>query len=273
MEEVRAFVDLGPRIANTEGGERAAAYLLQRFTELGVTARIDAFEDEMPGGTGTFRNVIARIPGVHHRRMVVIGSHFDTKSGLGEDYVGANDSGSSTGAMLELARLAGAQARTSPLPCDLVFVAFDGEECVESYGPRDGFHGSRRFVEQLVASNQIKWVRAFILLDMIGDRDLTMTVPLNTTPELATLAFDAATEEGVRDKFMIFEAQVWDDHTAFMKRGIPAIDLIDFHFGSGPGLNDYWHTPEDTLDKLGADSIQAVGRVTIRMINALMNDL
>lgn len=273
MREVQAFVDLGPRVAATASGERAAVYLVERFGELGMTARIDAFEDEAPGGKATFRNVIARVPGTNPRRMLIIGSHYDTKKNLGDDYVGANDSGSSTGALLELARLAAENARTSPPPGDLVFVAFDGEECAVSYGPQDGFHGSRRFVRQLIASNHVGRVRAMILMDMIGDRDLSVTIPVNSASDLAALAFDAATEEGVREAFTIFEQAILDDHTAFSAVGIPAIDLIDFQFGSRPGEHDYWHTTEDTMDKLSADSLQVVGRVVIRMINELMNDL
>jgi len=83
------------------------------------------------------------------------------------------------------------------------------------------------------------------------------------------VAFKAAEAEGVRSQFGILKTAILDDHVPFLERKIPAIDLIDFQFGSAPGLNDYWHTDADTMDKLSAESLETVGRVVLRMLEEL----
>ena len=265
LEEVRKFVELGPKEPGTPGAEQAAAYLLARLKELGVEAEIQEFTDATPVGELTFRNVLGRIPGTGGR-ILLLGSHYDTKVGI-EGFVGANDSGSSTGLLLELARVLQAGA---PHAMEIRFAFFDGEESRQRYGPNDGFHGSRHLAETMEADGSLANVAAMILLDMVGDRDLTITIPRNGTPWLAALAFDAARAEGAREKFQLYPYTVGDDHEEFFARGVPAIDLIDFQFGSAPGKNDYWHTAEDTLDKLSAESLGIVGRVAARMADDVL---
>jgi glutaminyl-peptide cyclotransferase len=269
MAEVEALVALGPRVAGTAGAARAATHLQERFAQLGLAAGIDAFEDDTPSGPAVFRNVIARIPGRGSEAEIVVGSHYDTKGGIADDFVGANDSGSSTGLLLELARVCRNAAGPRGWEATLVFVAFDGEECAARYGPRDGFHGSRHFVRQLQQAGRTHQVRAMILTDMIGDRDLRVTLPRNASSPLKTLALDAAAQHGVRHLFGLYPGQIGDDHVAFLQAGIPAIVLIDFAYGSAPGRNDYWHTTQDTLDKLSPNSLQAVGDVVLLMIDTL----
>lgn len=266
LDSVRSFLAVGPRAANTPGAARAAEYLRARLGEAGVAAAVDRFEDAIRDGTGVFYNVTARIPG-SSGRTVVIGCHFDTKTGLGEPFDGANDSGSGVGVLLELARVLKAAGGAR----DEVVLAFlDGEESVREYSARDGLHGSRRLARALTAPGAgATNVRAVIILDMIGDRDLTVTIPANSTPYLASKVFEAARQEGVRDRFSLLRMEMIDDHEPFFNAGLPAIDLIDFQYGSAPGKNDYWHTSADTIDKLSAASLQAVGRVVIRVLNSL----
>ena len=264
LEEVRQLVELGPRDAGTPGAERAAAYLLGRLQAVGVEAQIQVFQEASPTGVLTFRNVLGRIPGTSDR-IVLLGSHFDTKVGI-EDFEGANDSGSSTGLLIELARVLKANA---PHGAEIRFAFFDGEECQVEYGPEDGFHGSEYVAKSMAEDGSLSNVVAMILLDMVGDRDLMITIPRNGSPELMALAFEAARAEGVRNHFGLYPGMISDDHTAFLKRGVPAIDLIDFYFGSAPGKNDYWHTAQDSMDKVSAESLEKVGRVTVRMVEAL----
>ena len=265
LEEVRAFLAVGPRDAGTPGAERAANVLADRLRALGVEAAIQEFREPSPLGPETvFRNVLGRIPG-RTDRIVLLGSHYDTKAGI-PDFVGANDSGSSTGLLLELAR---AFAAGAPPELEIRFAFFDGEESRIEYGPTDGFHGSRHLARTMAADGSLSNVVAMILLDMVGDRDLTLTIPRNCTPWLVSAAFAAARAEGVRERFQLYPYNVGDDHVAFFERGVPAINFIDFEFGSGPGLNDYWHTPADTLDKVSAESLDLVGRVAARLVAAL----
>lgn len=260
--EVEQFVALGSKVPGTEGARRAAMALINRLTSLGVTAERDEFRDSVPGGTGTFINVTATLPGTKPG-LIILAAHWDTKSGI-EGFVGANDSGSGVGVLLALAPILKSGTKERPS----VMLAFlDGEECQVAYGPNDGLHGSRHLVAGLVATGRARVVRAMILLDMVGDRDLNVAIPRNGTPELISAVFKAAEANGVREKFSLAGNAVLDDHQPFLDAGMPAVDLIDFDYGSAPGLNDYWHTPADTLDKLSPASLEAVGRVVLRMLN------
>ncbi len=264
--EVAALVALGPRDAGTEGAARAADHLGARMRALGLEVETDEFADAVPGGTAVFRNVIARVPG-RGRGIVVLGSHYDTKAGVGDGFQGANDSGSSTGLLLELARV----MRAAPtLRASIWFVFFDGEEARERYGPRDGLHGSRRLAGRLVAEGRRDDVLGVIVLDMVGDRDLSITLPDNSAPGLVSRVLAAARAEGARSRFALAGMPYTDDHEPFLLAGMPAVDLIDFAFGSAPGRNDYWHTGEDRMDKISPESLRTVGRVAVRVVNGLV---
>jgi len=153
-------------VSGTTDAERAADHLNDALTELGVDSAIDVFKEATPGGTVTFRNVVGVIPG-RGEGVVVLGSHYDTKSGIGPNFVGANDSGSSTGLLLELA--SALEKSTHPF-AEIRCIFFDGEEAVRHYGPTDGLHGSRHAARMLKEEGVP--VRAVINMDMVGDRDL-----------------------------------------------------------------------------------------------------
>jgi glutaminyl-peptide cyclotransferase len=262
LYEVHRLVALGARDAGTPGAERAALHIQSRLKALGVEATLDTFQQPTPRGERTFHNVIGRIPGTQPG-LILLGSHFDTKSGIAPDFQGANDSGSSTGVLLELARLLALHGSPGP---EIHLLFFDGEEAVDHYSEMDGLHGSRHHAQRMVDEGRAREVRAMVLLDMIGDRDLSVTVPRNVTRELAIALLRAADAEGQRAKFVLFPFEVGDDHEPFLRRGMPALNIIDFQYGSGPGRNDYWHTRLDTLDKISAESLGLIGRVTIRIV-------
>ena len=264
LREVAEFLKTGDRTAGTAAGGRAAAYLVKRLAALGVPAEIDSFTDSTPSGSALFKNVTAVIRGTEPG-LVILAAHYDTKSGI-PAFVGANDSGSGVGLLLALAPIL--KASTTPGPS--VWLAFlDGEECRVTYGPNDGLHGSRHLAATLTAAGRASEVRACILMDMIGDKDLSVTIPRNGTPALISAVFKAASEEGVRPLFSLSNQFVLDDHQPFLDAGIPAVDLIDFQYGSEPRLDDYWHTAADTIDKLSAGSLESVGRVVLRVLNVI----
>lgn len=255
-----------PRDAGTPGAERAAGWIAERLRERGLTARIDTFTDPTPRGPKQFHNVLAEIPGASDEWIILL-SHFDTMSGIGGGFEGANDSGSSTGLLIEMA--AALQA-AGPYRHNLLFGFMDGEECMVSYSERDGFHGSKRLARQQKQSGAK--IRAVILMDMVGDRDLKLLVPRNSTASLRLLALEAAEATGDRAKIGLFDGDIYDDHQAFLDLGYPAVNLIDFEFGSKPGRNDYWHTPADTMDKICPDSLLVTGRIVMEMLNRLLAD-
>jgi Zn-dependent M28 family amino/carboxypeptidase len=196
--------------------------------------------------------------------VILIGAHYDTKWFTNLTFVGANDGASGAAVLLEMARVASAQP-------NLWFVFFDGEECSREYSPTDGLHGSRYFAENLQKSGQTDSVKAMILLDMVGDAHLNITLPVNGDPKLIEQVFEAARDTGHRDFFGFGKGEVLDDHVPFLRAGISSVDLIDFEFGSAPGLNDYWHTDHDTLDKISPQSLQITGQTVLRLIARLEN--
>ena len=262
--ELTDFLAIGPRESGTEGAARAASYLRDRLTAHGLVSRVDVFTNAAPDGPLVFRNVLATLPGATPTHTVLLISHYDTKSGLGPDFVGANDSGSSTALLLALGAHLGSATEQ---PFDLVLAFVDGEECRRVYGPNDGLHGSRRLAAW--ARTHSPPVRAAIVADMIGDRDLTVTLPRNSDDALVSLVFQAAARQGVRHRFSLAPGAILDDHVPFLDAGIPAVDLIDFQYGSAPGKNDLWHTPNDTIDHLSPDSLETIGRVVLDMLESM----
>ncbi len=265
LVEAVALAEIVPRVANTPGSERAMQHLAGRFRAAGVVPQIERFEDPIPGGRGTFRNLSVEIPGAGSN-LVLLVAHYDAKGGIGSGFMGANDSGSGMGAIIELARVLAAGA---PPPLTVRLVALDGEECAVEYGPHDGLHGSRHEAARLRRSGTAGQVRAVVVLDMVGDRDLTLTLPRNGTPELLQAVFDAARAAGARNQVSLFDGAMLDDHVPFLMAGMPAVDLIDFQYGARPGENNYWHTLDDTPDKLSAASLQHVGQIVLRMLAGL----
>lgn len=257
------FIRVAPsRDAGSDGAFAAAEWIAGQLRASGLDARIDSFEDIAPGGDTVFRNVIAEIPPPSpDAGWIVLLSHFDTKSGI-PGFTGANDGASSTALLLCLAsRIAGAGGDGRH---GFVFAFLDGEECRVRYGKNDGLHGSRRLAAQL--KEEARAVRAVVLLDMIGDRDLLVTIPRNGDRALTLKMLAAAESCGLRDFFKAGDGGVLDDHQPFLDAGFPAIDLIDFKYGSVPGANDYWHTSQDTIDKLSPESLETVGRVVVAFL-------
>jgi len=266
--EVEALVAFSPRDAGTSNGWKAAEHIFQRLEHFGVEARIDTFTDMTPEGEKTFRNVIGQIPGKNDR-WIILGSHFDTMPGI-KNFQGANDSGSSTGVVLELARMINAHGMVPEV--GILFAFFDGEEGIAHYIPGDGLHGSRRLALQLVESGTQKKVDAMILLDMVGDKNQHFTIPANSPRDLVKEVLDAAHAVGHRDRFSLSRNLIiTDDHTPFLEIGVPAIDIIDFKFGSEPGLNDYWHTEADKLENISAESLEIIGEITLKLVEKLVS--
>ncbi|MEI6084505.1 MAG: M28 family peptidase [Verrucomicrobiota bacterium] len=264
MAHVETMVRIGPRPAGSPLLTKTATYISSQLEEAGLTAHEQVFTSPSPRGPLQFRNVVAKTsrPQGSTGQVIIVASHFDTKYLPDINFVGANDGASSSGALLEIARCATSQP-------DIWFVFFDGEEAIREYDTNDGLVGSKFFVEQLKGDDQVKWIKAVIVLDMIGDANLKITLPANSSGPLVQQTFDAARDLGYRDYFELGHSATVDDHVPFLRAGIPAIDLIDFQFGSAPGLNDYWHTEKDTLDKLSVRSLEIVGQTTLRLIAKL----
>jgi glutaminyl-peptide cyclotransferase len=249
---VQTMVDFGPRPPGTEAIEKTRKFLTTQLEASGWKVERQVFSDETPRGKVEFVNLIATFPAKEGQPSFLVCSHYDTKTFDTARFVGANDAGSSTGALLELARVLGERPDLAR-KTELVF--FDGEEAYVAFTDTDGLYGSRYFAKQLAATNKTRQFRGAILLDMMGDRSLTITLPPDSPAEMARDIFASAEALKVRPHFTYFDRDITDDHTPLNEVGIPAIDLIDFDYPP-------WHTPEDTMDKLSAESLRVVGAVT-----------
>jgi glutaminyl-peptide cyclotransferase len=251
LAHVQRLVDLGPRPPGSEAIERSRDYIENQLRLSGWQVTRQAFTDETPHGKVRFVNLIARFPAQRSSTpSFLLCSHYDTKTFDTFRFVGANDGGSSTGLLLELSRVLG---QHSDLAAKIELVFFDGEEAYEQFSEKDGLYGSRHFARQL-GSSGARQFRGGILFDMVGDRSLTITFPPDSPAEMAGDLFASAEALKLRSYFTYLRRELIDDHTPLNAIGIPTIDVIDYDFA-------WWHTADDTIDKISAESLQIVGSV------------
>ncbi len=257
--QVQRLVDFGPRPAGSKALEQSRDYIEDQLRRSGWQVTRQAFSDDSPQGKIQFVNLIAQFSGEKKAAApsFLLCSHYDTKMFDAIQFVGANDGGSSTGLLLELARVIG-QHPNLARKIELVF--FDGEEAFEQFSEADGLYGSRYFAKQLQSG--AKQFRAGILFDMVGDRSLDITLPADSPPEMARGIFAAAEALKSRGYFTYLDRGMTDDHTPLNAIGIPTIDIIDFDF-------PWWHTADDTIDKISAQSLQIVGSVALYYLSEL----
>jgi Zn-dependent M28 family amino/carboxypeptidase len=292
---VKTQVEFGPRPSGSAAIEKTREYIVRELKSYGLTTTLDQFTPVTPRGKTKMANIIAELPG-ESREVVMIASHYDTKYFKEFTFTGANDGGSSTGALLEIARVMAAdktqaektqadKAQAEKTQADKAqadkagvtpgqqkrrytyqFVFFDGEEAVcqewsECLNGNDHTYGSRHLVEQLKKAKQLDRVKALVLLDMIGDADLAIPREENSSQWLVDAIWDTARKTGYVKHFPDRKHTITDDHLNFLQAGVPAVDLIDFDYGNDD--RSYWHTKEDTLDKISAQSLKVVGDVIL----------
>ena len=250
-EHLRQLVSLGPRPAGSAGIEQSRAYIRKQLAAAGVPFVEQTWDAVTPRGAVRMVNLIATISSARKDRLVVAG-HYDTKRFDDIRFVGANDGGSSTAMLIELARVL--KARKNALTVELLFL--DGEEAVVQWQGDDRTYGSRHYVEVARKEGSLRSLRAMILVDMVADRDLRVKRDLNSTPWLTDIIWDAARREKLGAYFVAESTQIEDDHLPFIQAGVPAVDLIDLDYAP-------WHTAGDTLDAVSARSLQIVGDVLL----------
>ncbi len=264
-EDIRKLVAIGPRVAGTPGAQAARDYISKELQAAGVKVEEQPFEATTPLGRVKMVNLRATLPaagaGASAGRLV-IGGHYDTKLFKDFTFVGANDGGSSAAFLIELARAL--KTRANRVPIELLFL--DGEEAVGEWQGTDHTYGSRYYVEAARKDGTLKNIRAFILVDMIGDRNLVIKRESNSTPALVDAIWGAAKRLNRRE-FVAEATPVEDDHLEFLAAGVPSVDLIDLEYPDA--TSRFWHTQYDTLDNVSAASLQAVGDVLITALPAL----
>jgi len=261
MQYTREVVAFGPRPIGSANHKKLENYILAHLKNDGVEE--DAFVAETPEGKFPVRNLIAKFPGTRDG-IIVIAGHYDTNYPLrNTGYVGANDGGSSTAILLELAN----QFRGKKRDGFSVWLLWtDGEEAVKNWTATDSLYGTRHLAEKWQQDGTLKKIKAFLLADMIGDADLNIDRDSDSTPWLEDLVYQAASKLGYQSHFFARTIPLEDDHLPFVHRGVPSADLIDLDYGYG---NVFHHTPQDTLDKLSPKSIEIVGSVILETVRLL----
>jgi Zn-dependent M28 family amino/carboxypeptidase len=267
LEHVKKQIDIGPRPPGSPELAKTREYISSQLNSFGLKVTTDTFHASTPIGDKEMINITAEVPG-ESKDVIMITSHYDSKYFKNMRFVGANDPGSSVGTLLELARVLGTNGQKPKLTYWLVF--FDGEEafcagwddCGKPDAP-DNTYGSRRFVAQLKAANSVTMVRAMILLDMMGFKNLELGRDTMSTIWLLNIVWQTARELGHGNVFVSrAEGVGGDDHEPFLKAGIDSLDIIQLS-SYRSGSVDYWHTPEDSLDKISAKSMKIVGDVVL----------
>jgi glutaminyl-peptide cyclotransferase len=251
-EHLRQLVAIGPRPSGSPAIEQTRKYIKDKLAAEGLVAVEQAWDDRTPIDTVHMVNLIVTIPGAHKDRLVIAG-HYDTKLTREFRFVGASDGGSSAAFLIEMARVL--KARKNALTIEVVFL--DGEEArLWDWQGTDNTYGSRHYVEVAKRDGSIAALKAMVLVDMIGDRDLIVRRDTNSTPWLTDLVWGTAKRLELDNYFVPEATRVEDDHLPFLAAGVPSVDIIDLDY-------EPWHTAKDTLDAVSARSLQVVGDVVL----------
>jgi glutaminyl-peptide cyclotransferase len=266
MQYVKEIVKFGPRPVGSANHKKVEEYLASRLK--GDQVEDDVFTADTPEGKFPVHNIIAKFPGTKDG-IIVVASHYDTNYPLRNTrYVGANDGGSSSALLLEMAN----QLRGKQLEGYSVWLVWDdAEEAIKPDNEidflKDSLYGIEHLAAKWQADGTLKKVKAFLLADMIGDADLNVDRDSGSTPWLEDAVYEAATRLGYQSHFFGRTLNgIEDDHLPFLKRGVPSADLIDFMYGYN---NVFWHTEQDTADKLSPKSLTIVGSVMLETIRIL----
>src|SRR5258705_2222611 len=257
-EHVAKLVGLGPRPAGSSGIAQAQDYITAQLSSFGCTVDSDAFSSDRPAGQLAMKNIVVKISG-ERQGIILLATHYDTKRL--DNFVGADDGGSSTGLMLEMAR-----RMCEMRPRYSIWIAFiDGEEAVrQQWQDPDNRYGSRQLAAKMAASGDLKRVHAMILADLVGGKNLQLEREQYSTVELVDLIWNTAKRLGYGSIFVNHAMPVDDDHLSFLQRNVPSADIIDLVNSAG-----YWHTPQDTMEKVSARSLGIVGHVILESVREL----
>jgi glutaminyl-peptide cyclotransferase len=262
MDHVRKQVEIGPRVSGSPELAKTRDYIIKTLSGYGLTVKSDEFTTPTPVGERKMVNLTAEIPG-ESPDVIIISTHYETKFFKDMLFIGANDPASSVATVLEIARVLSAKEQKPKLTYRLVF--FDGEEafceewdeCSKPDAP-DNTYGSRHYVSKLRQENQLDSVRAMILLDLMGYKNLNLGRDTLSTKWLQDIVWKTGRDLGYGKVFVDRPEGVGgDDHEPFLHAGVDALDIIQLN--SYP----YWHRADDTVDKVSSQSMKMVGDVVI----------
>jgi glutaminyl-peptide cyclotransferase len=261
-EQVAKQVSFGPRPAGSEPLAKLQDYLITELKSYGCDVGTDSFSADTPAGRLPMKNILVKIPG-QTPGIILLGTHYDTKRL--DNFVGADDAGSSTGVMLEVARLLCSQNQRGKYAVWIAF--FDGEEAVnKEWVDPDNRYGSRQMAAQLANSGDLPKIKAFILVDLVGGKNPHFLRDGESTKWLKDFVWNVAGKLGYGDIFESASTNFGgDDHYSFTARHVPSVDIMDLDFNDVP----YWHTPQDTLDKISPKTLAIVGHTVLESVKEL----
>jgi glutaminyl-peptide cyclotransferase len=260
LQYTKDVVAFGSRPPGSPAHQKLEDYIVSKLK--GVEVEQDKFTAQTPAGKFPINNIIAKFPGKKNG-IVVVAGHYDTNYPLPKSYVGANDGGSSTALLLAFADELRSKERDG---YSVWLVWTDGEEAFVKWTDADSLYGTKHLAQKWNADGTARKIKAFILVDMIGDADLDIQRDSNSTPWLTELVTQAATNLGYQSHFFQQTVGMDDDHIPFAKIGVPVVDLIDYTYGYN---NVFHHSPEDTIDKLSAQSLAITSDVVMETIELL----
>lgn len=261
LEATRQATAFGERYSGSTENTKVRNWIVSQIRPLHGEISLDSFTGQTPAGPIPMTNVILTFPGTSGQAIAVTG-HFDTKHIAMVHFVGANDAGSSTGFLIEFARVVSKMKHS-----DTIYVVFfDGEEDLVDWTATDSRYGSRHLAAKWASDGTLSKIKALINVDMIGDKQLDLANDDNSSPELRALFAKIAAKQGNSRYFRTDHGAIDDDHKPFADLGVNVIDVIDLDYGPN---NSYWHTAQDTMDKLSAHSFQVVGDVVLEAVQEL----
>jgi len=256
FEHLKAQVAIGPRPAGSTALRQTRAYLTRQLADMGVTMQEQPFIATTPIGPIEMVNLIAVLPGTRTDRILFTG-HYDTKLYTDIVFVGASDGASSAALLVELVR----SLKDRPREFTYEFVWFDGEEAILEWDiDTDSTYGSRYYVQAAQKANALTRIKAMILVDMIGHKDLQIERDSHSTVWLTDIIWNAARRLGHGHIFRDVMTTIEDDHLHFVRAGVPSVDIIDLNHFNAQG---HWHTAGDNLDAVAPGSLQIVGDVVL----------
>jgi glutaminyl-peptide cyclotransferase len=258
------------RFNGSPGHLKAEEFIKQHFAAEAAKGNLetDTFTASTPAGFQTMRNYIVKYPGKKDG-IIVLASHYETNYPLRDiEFYGANDGAATTALLIEIGNV----LRVHPPEGYAVWLVFDdGEEavkCLLCWSSSDSLYGTRHLAAKWANDGTLGKIKAFIVADMIADKDLNIDHSDNSAPWLNDLLKVAAKNTGHSAYIFQYSEAEEDDHLPFAQRGVPVLDVIDAHYGPPTKENPdgYHHTAQDTLDKISAKSLQISGDIFLEMI-------
>lgn len=267
LQLTQQLLAVAPKRFNGSPGHAAAeAFIKAHFAPEAAKGNLvtDSFVANTPAGPQSMQNLIVKFPGKRDG-IIVLASHYETNYNLRDiNFVGANDGACTSALLIAL----GEYLREHPPTGYAVWLLFDdGEESVNgTWSESDQLYGTRHLAAKWTNDGTLQHIKAFLLADMIGWKQMKIDREGYSTPWLVADLVQAARETGHANYLSNTGQALIDDHLPFQQRGVPVLDVVDYEYGTPENPEAFHHTDQDTLDKLSAQSLQASADIFLALL-------